>query len=93
MMKRLSAYLIALLLLGASSLYAQEDSLSRENNAPIAKPRKERVPLKDKLVFGGSMGLQFGTFTNINLSPILGYKVTKNWIPCCNWFRGLKTRR
>ena len=30
----------------------------------------------DRLYYGGSFGLQFGTITNISLLPILGYKVT-----------------
>ncbi len=31
----------------------------------------------DRMYFGGSFGLQFGTFTNISLLPIIGYKVTE----------------
>lgn len=30
----------------------------------------------DRMYFGGSFGLQFGTYTNISLLPILGYKLT-----------------
>ncbi|MES2731023.1 MAG: hypothetical protein V4714_04715 [Bacteroidota bacterium] len=81
-MKNISTYLIVLfLLLGASSLYAQEDSTANktDTNAPIAKPRKERFSLKDKLVLGGTMGLGFNP-TNINLSPVLGYKVTDDLV-------------
>ncbi|WP_230680342.1 hypothetical protein [Pontibacter sp. 172403-2] len=32
--------------------------------------------LMDRLYFGGGLGLQFGTFTNISLLPILGYRIT-----------------
>lgn len=34
--------------------------------------RREAPPLKDRLFFGGNVGLQFGTYTNIDVSPIIG---------------------
>ncbi len=34
--------------------------------------RKEVPPLKDRLFYGGSLGLQFGTFTDIEFSPVIG---------------------
>lgn len=48
--------------------------------APLAQ---ERPSLLDRLYTGGSFGLQFGTFTNISLSPILGYMATEKF-----WFGG-----
>lgn len=38
--------------------------------------QQEDLTFMDRLYFGGSFGLQFGTYTNISLLPILGYKVT-----------------
>lgn len=35
----------------------------------------------DRLVYGGYIGLQFGTTTFIDLSPSVGYKVTPKFIP------------
>ncbi len=32
----------------------------------------ERPPLSERLFFGGSFGLQFGTITNIEASPVIG---------------------
>lgn len=46
-------------------------------NAPVAqvscqKTRSDAPPLKERLFYGGSLGLQFGTLTDIDLSPIVG---------------------
>jgi hypothetical protein len=40
--------------------------------ASAQKIRSETPPLKERLFFGGSFGLQIGTITDIELSPIIG---------------------
>ncbi len=30
---------------------------------------------KDKLIFGGNVGIVFGSYTYVNISPIVGYKI------------------
>ncbi|MHA6248438.1 hypothetical protein ACXYMU_10905 [Pontibacter sp. CAU 1760] len=49
--------------------------------APPARQEDMEEPLRpiDRMYFGGSFGLQFGTYTNISLLPILGYKVTDKY--------------
>lgn len=42
------------------------------SQANAQQTRKEVPPLKDRLFYGGSLGLQFGTFTDIEISPIIG---------------------
>ncbi|WP_289055480.1 hypothetical protein [Carboxylicivirga marina] len=58
---------------------------------------QEKVPFKDKLFTGGSVGLTFGDYTNIMISPVIGarlnpkvyaglgieyqYTKDKNWEP------------
>lgn len=39
---------------------------------PDDKPR-----FTDRLIFGGGLGLQFGTVTFIDISPVIGYRVTE----------------
>lgn len=36
---------------------------------------RERPPARERLFFGGSFGLQFGTITNIEVSPVVGFWV------------------
>lgn len=46
------------------------------------KPKKEKTPFpdRDKVYFGGGLGLWFGTRTSfVNLSPIVGYRVTEKY--------------
>ena len=42
-----------------------------QNEPPELKASKDVPPLKDRLFYGGSFGLQFGTFTDIEVSPII----------------------
>jgi hypothetical protein len=64
--------ILCVLLLAGMSAFAQDST------AYVADPPKERKdprPLKDRLWFGGGLGLQFGNFTFIQASPMVGYKV------------------
>ncbi len=36
------------------------------------KSREEPPPFRDRLFFGGNLGLQFGTITDIQVSPVIG---------------------
>ncbi len=35
------------------------------------------TPLRDRFFFGGSLGLQFGNYTYVDVSPLVGYKITE----------------
>ena len=39
--------------------------------------KEQKPPLSERLFFGGNFSLQFGTVTFIELSPSIGYKLTK----------------
>lgn len=56
---RTSIFLLLFLFLAFSSLSAQKTS-------------GDTPPLRERLFFGGSFGLQFGTYTDIQLAPVAG---------------------
>jgi hypothetical protein len=56
--KRIS-FIIFLLLVSISVIYGQ-------------RTKAEVPPLKERLFFGGNFGLQFGTITDIQVSPVIG---------------------
>lgn len=41
---------------------------AQEDDAPLS--------LRDRLFFGGNFGLQFGSITRVELSPLVGYRIT-----------------
>jgi len=44
------------------------------------QPREKKKALaKERFYLGGNFGLWFGTTTYIELSPLLGYKITERW--------------
>ena len=81
----LSAWIVLFTLL-AGSAYAQEEYFrieKPEEKTGVRRAAKEQDikeegdrKLIDKLRLGGSAGLRFGTFTNVNLSPMVGLALT-----------------
>ena len=52
-----------------------------QNDDYVGKPKPKKEPIdwqeiKKNFYTGGNIGAQFGTVTFVNLSPILGYKIT-----------------
>lgn len=43
----------------------------------LAKSDKPKMSPKDRFFFGGNIGLNFGSLTYINVSPIIGYRLTE----------------
>ncbi|MBL7965294.1 MAG: hypothetical protein JNM31_15770 [Flavobacteriales bacterium] len=72
-MRALAHVLLPLLLLCcASPLAAQDqDDYVHPRNTRTQTPQR---PLKDRLYWGGIVGLTFGTVTNIAVEPLVGYK-------------------
>jgi len=70
-MKKITLFLI--LVLTSLCIYAQ-DTIPEEPQK--VKKEKQKVPLKDKLYFGGGLGVTFGSYTRVAIYPMVGYKVT-----------------
>jgi len=70
--KSRTALLINLFVFISISNISGQDA--KEDQFPFdQKDKKETPSFKDRLFFGGSIGLQFGTITDIQISPIIGY--------------------
>jgi len=61
-------FFILLLLFSLNNLIAQENETPSDNRKPSSR-----------FFTGGNIGLQFGSQTMIEASPILGYKITDNF--------------
>ncbi len=55
------------------STYSQNDGANNNPNS------LEGVPFGQRLYVGGDLGLSFGNFTFVNVSPIVGYRINKKW--------------
>lgn len=42
------------------------------NIVSAQKAREQKPPLRERMFFGGSLGLQFGTYTDIQITPLVG---------------------
>ncbi|MBK7029795.1 MAG: hypothetical protein IPH45_11510 [Bacteroidales bacterium] len=43
---------------------------------PVLIETEPRKPWSERLFYGGSLGLQFGSVTLVDISPLIGYKIT-----------------
>lgn len=75
-MKRIKLTLLLLLTLTISMLQAQETPLPSPTPAPPRPASPPSQPFRDRLFFGGNLGLNFGSLTFINVSPVIGYRIT-----------------
>ena len=68
------ALILTLLLLAVCpALFAQNN---KDDQFPYDQKSEDSAPpFKERLFFGGNVGLMFGTFTDIQLSPVVGYWV------------------
>ncbi len=64
-MKKITLFLTITLLV--SIMASAQDTLQKQ---------KPRIPLKDRIYFGGGVGLSFGNYTRIAAYPMVGYRIT-----------------
>lgn len=50
-----------------------QDYVIPTNEAPAVRNTNERMPFKDRVYYGGNLGLSFGTITSIQIEPLAGY--------------------
>ena len=71
-MRSLILPIVVLFALAAHAQYVPEEDTTA---TATRSDRKDPRPLKDRIWFGGGIGLSFGTVTAIQVDPMIGYKV------------------
>ncbi len=72
---KLKQLLFALFVLVYSTNYAQYDPDYNDGD----DDNVQNLAFKDRLYTGGNFWANFGTFTNVEISPLLGYRVTNEY--------------
>jgi hypothetical protein len=69
-----TVFLVCLFVLFSFSVISAQNS--KEDQFPFEQENRDAVPpVKDRLFYGGSFGLMFGTITDIQVSPVIGFWV------------------
>lgn len=63
--------LASILLISTLNSFAQKNEI-----APAASQEKPKSPFWERVFVGGNVGAQFGNVTMVNVSPIVGYRIT-----------------
>jgi hypothetical protein len=71
-MKFKHSFLLIVLSTICLGIFGQVEETIKEGK----KENKEKSPFSERLVFGGDIGLSFGSITYIKLAPVVGYRIT-----------------
>lgn len=78
-MRSLKLFLAVILISSASFLQAQEEQqqeVQQQQTQQPQPPQQQKSSFKEKVFFGGGLGAGFGNYTYVNVSPIIGYRIT-----------------
>jgi hypothetical protein len=64
-------FMIGLFFIGINLFSQVEEPVVKDTGK-----EKEKIRFADRLVYGGDIGLSFGTITYIKLAPVVGYRLT-----------------
>lgn len=70
MKRNILLYSLLLIFLSTSAQFIEDESTEDSTS------QNEEAKFSDKLFFGGNLGLMFGSVTNVNISPTVGYRIT-----------------
>lgn len=73
-----SILILITLLFAGFSAFAQDDP--PPSSPPAVRDPRAKNPFENKIVWGGNLGLQFGSQSLVDVSPIIGYKVTDHFV-------------
>jgi len=65
--------------LAAFSLVAQSDSIPKPDERPRKEKPKNKMDWQDRLFWGGNVGAWIGNPTFVDLSPLIGVKITEKF--------------
>jgi len=80
-MRRIIVVFLALMLLSGSVIAQQPDSTSYSAPEKSSQPGSPSGP--SRIFYGGSIGLSFGSYTRIAVTPMIGYRLAKMWSVGC----------
>jgi len=72
-----SLLFLSLSLTALNGLHAQVQEIESEHRSD--NPDDDFTSWKQRIVVGGSLSASFGDFTYIDVSPLVGYRITKKW--------------
>lgn len=80
-MKTVITSIIAILICSSNLLAQFEDSQTSGSAKQSSKPAAPtRTSLKDKLIVGGGLDLQFGNVTIVGVTPLVAYSITDDFL-------------
>ena len=75
---------LVLIILFSSLFSGFSQDTQDDNYSSSVFKKKWKDNFQNRIFYGGNLGLQFGTVTMIDISPMVGYKLTEKLYPVVN---------